>query len=387
LGRGDKHFELWLPAWLAHAARRALEPRVTATQHLLFALCDHYEPLWGNASEGEGLQRVERWARDYPLLQHDFRDADGFGPRHTFFFPGEEYRPSFFRHLDGLVRAGAGELELHLHHDGDDEASLEAKLHSYVQLLARHGHLSRTADGTPRYAFIHGNWALANGRPDGQRCGVDAELPLLFATGCYADFTFPSCPDPTQARRVNELYWPVGDLKRRRSYDRGVRARVGLDFQDRLLMVTGPLSFRRGAGWQPKLEYGALQASNPPTPARVHSWVAQHIHVEGRPEWTFVKLYTHGAPREQAEALLGEPGRAMHRILTEQYNDGTRWRLHYVTARELFNVAKAAIAGKAGDPGQYRDYALAPPPILQSQGAEPGQLAANLQGLSSTLTR
>ena len=108
--------------------------------------------------------------------------------------------------------------------------------------------------------------------------------------------------------------------------------------------------------------------------------MAQHIHVEGRPEWTFVKLYTHGAPREQAEALLGEPGRAMHRILTEQYNDGTRWRLHYVTARELFNVAKAAIAGKAGDPGQYRDYALAPPPFFNRRERSPGSSRPTFRG-------
>ncbi len=72
-------------------------------------------------------------------------------------------------------------------------------------------------DGKLRYAFIHGNWCLANARPDGRWCGVDDELPLLFDTGCYADFTFPAAPDPSQPPIVNQIYWPDGDLARRRA--------------------------------------------------------------------------------------------------------------------------------------------------------------------------
>jgi hypothetical protein len=52
----------------------------------------------------------------------------------------------------------------------------------------------------------------------------------------------------------------------------------------------------------------------------------------------------------------------MHTELTSRFNDGERWRLHYVTAREMYNIAIAAMDGKEGDPGAYRDYLLAPPP-------------------------
>ena len=48
---------------------------------------------------------------------------------------------------------------------------------------------------------------------------------------------------------------------------------------------------------------------------------------------------------------------------TDRYNDGTRWKLHYVTAREMFNVARAAMDGKPGDPSAYFDYVIPPPPI------------------------
>jgi hypothetical protein len=86
--------------------------------------------------------------------------------------------------------------------------------------------------------------------------------------------------------------------------------------------------------------------------------------VAGRPEWLFVKVHTHGAPDAQAASLLGDGGRSLHRALA-QYNDGARWILHYVTAREMYNIAIAAMAGQAGNPNDFRDYRLPPPPVVQ----------------------
>jgi hypothetical protein len=133
--------------------------------------------------------------------------------------------------------------------------------------------------------------------------------------------------------------------------------------RDRILMIEGPLALaRRDGKLTPRLEYGAVTAHDPPTPSRVRTWVDQEIHIEGRPEWVFVKVYTHGAPEKEAASLLGEGGRALHRALAE-YNDGDRWRLHYVTAREMFNISLAALEGKTGDPGAYRDHVLPRPPV------------------------
>ena len=46
--------------------------------------------------------------------------------------------------------------------------------------------------------------------------------------------------------------------------------------------------------------------------------------------------------------------------------DGTRWALHYVTAREMYNVACAAMAGKTGSPADHVDFQLPPPPIAKA---------------------
>jgi hypothetical protein len=77
-----------------------------------------------------------------------------------------------------MARGGMGEVELHLHHDGDTSASLAADVRRYVAQIASHGHFARVG-GAPRFAFIHGNWCLANARPDGRNCGVDDEVKLL----------------------------------------------------------------------------------------------------------------------------------------------------------------------------------------------------------------
>jgi len=357
----------WMAQSAVPRARAALASGVggDGPRHLLFAFCDHYEPHWKNTDHARGSERVRAWLHRYPALAGPFRDSDGRPPRHSFFFPGEEYAPDYLDDLASLARLGFGEVELHLHHHDDTAENLRRTIAEYLRLYAGHGHLTRDRAGRPRYAFIHGNWCLANARSDRRWCGVDEELPLLFESGCYADFTFPAAPDDSQPPIVNQIYWPEGDLARRRAQDAGSPARVGEVRRDRILMIEGPLAFtlRPGAIPRPRIENSAVTADDPGTPARVRSWVRQGIHVAGRPEWVFVKVHTHGAPEKQAASLLGEGGRVMHTELTTRYNDGRRWRLHYVTAREMFNIAVAAMDGKSGDPGAYRDYELPPPPV------------------------
>jgi len=370
----DKHFDAWAGGyarWLATSAvpraRAALAHR-NGPRHLLFAFTDHYEPLWNNASPAQGSARVQAWHKGYPEMVSPFRDADGKPPRHSFFYPGEQYGPDYLEPLADLARRGFGEVEVHLHHDGDTAATLRPALQEYLKLFANHGHLTRDPDGRLRYAFIHGNWALANPMHDGRWCGVPEEVALLYDTGCYADFTFPSCPDESQPAIVNQIYWPEGDLTAARCYENGTPARVGERRNDRILMIEGPLSLARRPGklLPTRIENGALTGDDPGTPSRVRSWVNQAIGVAGRPEWVFVKVYTHGAPEQHAASLLGEGGRMMHAELTTRYNDGKNWCLHYVTAREMYNIAIAAMDGRMGDPGQYRDYVLPPPPAARA---------------------
>ena len=70
------------------------------------------------------------------------------------------------------------------------------------------------------------------------------ELKVLEETGCYADFTMPSAPDPTQTRIINRIYYARGTSEPK-SHDVGVPATVKGNADgnaNKLLLVQGPLS-------------------------------------------------------------------------------------------------------------------------------------------------
>ncbi len=241
-------------------------------------------------------------------------------------------------------------MEIHLHHDNDTAENLRSTLLEFADVLhRRHGLLRRDeCNQTILYGFIHGNWALDNSRPDGRWCGVNNELTVLRETGCYGDFTFPSAPSATQPRRINSIYYATDDPERPKSHDDGVAVRVGGQAVGDLMIVSGPLTLnwrRRKWGILPRIENGELAGDTPPSPDRVDSWIRQHVHVEGRPDWVFVKLHTHGALDGNIDALLGAPMDETLSHLEAAYNDGSRYRLHYVTAWEMFRLIKAAERG------------------------------------------
>ena len=72
-----------------------------------------------------------------------------------------------------------------------------------------------------------------------------------------------------------------------------------------------------------------------------------------------MKLHTHGAPEPNAGMLLGAPMEAFHEALAALASQEP-WRVHYVTAREMYNVARAAMDGMRGSPAAYFDYETPP---------------------------
>jgi len=363
-----KNISGWIGSFIRQDWRAMPAPAVT--KHLMFCFVDHYEPGWKKPSYEIECSRVARWTSDYPKLCEGLRDADGRAPIHTFFYPEEEYRPE---HLDALVdlcRAGLGEIEIHLHHDNDTDAGLREKLSRFTELLAsRHDALPRNpTTGQPQWSFIHGNWALDNCHPSGRWCGVNNELIVLREEGCYADFTLPAAPDPCQTRTINKIYYAKDDPLRSKSHDSGNRVRAGGRAEGDLMIIQGPLGFmwhNRKFGIIPRIENADVRTSSPPTRERVDAWVDMGIHVEGKPEWIFVKIHTHGTQERDMDTLLGKPMRDAFEYLGRRYNDGQEWKLHYVSARETYNIIKAAEAGLGGDPGSYRDHVIARPQYVQ----------------------
>ena len=342
--------------------RRGLNP--PRPVHVMFCLVDHFEPAVGDADVETQAARVRAYVDRLPRAVASHRDADGRQPVQTMFLPIEEIRREHLEALTPLVEEQLVEVEVHLHHDDDTAENLRSTLERAKTLYSSYGYLSHERDDDRvRFGFIHGNWALDNSHPLGIWCGVNSELRVLSESGCYADFTFPSAPSLTQTRTVNRIYTATDDIERPRSADFGVEVRVGTESTGDLMLIQGPLCpnwKRRKFGILPRLENGELSPANPATAERVGLWLRQHIHVPGRPEWVFIKVHTHGARETAADMLLGPQRDLLHQVLQECCNDGTRFVLHYVSARELYNIVRAAQDGRAGDPNDYRDYLLVP---------------------------
>jgi hypothetical protein len=295
----------------------------------------------------------------------DWRDADGRPFRHTYFFPAELYDKALIDRLAEHCHAGWGEIEIHMHHGEEAPDSSESTRRKLVQFrdeLVGHGCLSRLdATGPPRYAFVHGNWALANSNR-GRFCGVDDEMLILAETGCYADLTMPAAPNPAQIGKINALYECSLPLHRHAPHRRGRDLASGRRPTTFPLMIQGPLmlDFRermRGLPL-PRIENSEITIGHPGTMRRLRLWRQARISVSGLSEWIFIKLHCHGMNPRDTDAILGPPMRNFLREIAEEGNNGHSFKPHFVTAREMVNIILAACDGRAGNPGDYRDYRL-----------------------------
>jgi hypothetical protein len=339
--------------------------------HACIAVCDHYEPL--HDTDLAGAQKaVAHWQATWPGLVSSHQDSSGRGPRHSFFYPIEKYEPSLLSPLADLCQQTGSEVEIHLHHDHDTEATLTAKLEKGVADFASHGLLSRdTISGRAKYAFIHGNWALDHSHPSGRKCGVPNELEVLRRTGCYVDMTLPSAPDPCQTRTINAAYYAREDGLPK-SHDTGTPVEVNKtaklrNLEDHLLLIQGPLGLnwkRRKWGLIPRLENGDASGSNPPTLERFRLWLELCPRVKNGAPWIFIKLHTHGGISKNYKILLGEAMQRFYRDLAAFAQATPGFEYHFVTARELTNLVHAAEDGKSGSPSQWLDYLHAKPPVL-----------------------
>jgi hypothetical protein len=357
--------QFWLLGYLLWLVKRE-HAKPNETTHLLFCIVDHFEPGNGKVPLERERQRVSQWIEKYPILAAKHQDADGKPPQHTWFFPPHYNRQDHLQRLVQLCRDGYGDIELHLHHDHlapyfETPETLREKILATINSYAKYGIFisSKVPDTCIQYGFIHGDWALDNSRR-GKYCGINNELTILKETGCYADFTFPSINE-SQPRKVNSIYYAKDNPDKPKSYNTGIDVKVGANLAKDLMIIEGPLGLRWKRRWRlpyPAIENGDLTGINPPTEKRVDFWIKTGIHVKGRPNWVIIKLHTHGAPEENHEALLGSAAEKMYSYLEKKYNDGQRYRLHYCTARELYNIIKASEAGEKGDPNQYRDYLI-----------------------------
>lgn len=340
-----RHAHIWAPGYLASKKERSRElQRLGPPKRAWIVIADHFEPLWKQASEDVAQQRVDRWRQAWPEIARDFEDLSGKKPRYTFFYPEEQYAPHLLEPLAEMTAMGIGDVEIHLHHDNDTEANFIDRMSRFTEALStRHG-LLRRYKGKLAFGFIHGNWALDNSRPDGRWCGLNNEITLLSQLGCYADFTNPSAPNPTQTRIVNTIYWATDDPARPKSHDRGIPFRPGQSELGDLLVIPGPLAVLWKTGRIiPKLECGELASYYPPSQNRVDAWLH---HAPRVGEDIFIKVFTHGCQERHSQHLLVEGGLKAYLKLIHEACARENCEPHFVSAWEMWEALNALRQGK-----------------------------------------
>ena len=336
----------WLPGYGAARWRHVRPGRRQPVARVWVTIADHFEPWWRRPGDRVALERVERWCRRWPLIAARHVDDASRPPSYTFFYPEEQYHPAVIDALAGLVELGIADVEVHLHHDADTGDAFVDRVGRFVERLhTTHELLRRDRTGI-RFGFIHGNWALDNSLPGGRACGLDNEITLLRRLGCYADFTLPAAPSPAQTRMVNTIYWATDDPLRPKSHDTGVPVVAGGAVAGDLLMIPGPLTFNLRE-WArplvPRLEVGELAAHAQPTRHRVTLWRRTAPRIGGD---VFIKLFAHGAPDRNAEALLADDGvldRTLRYLKDDCRHTGTQ--LFFVSAWQMWMAVDAIRRG------------------------------------------
>lgn len=336
-------------------------------KHVIIMIANHFEPAWSAAGPlgiDDQLRRLDEWYLLARKAGETVRDADGTKFRHTNFYPAEQYDRRILDKMAEIQSEGLGETEVHLHHGVDAPDTSENLRRVFAEfrdcLADEHRLLSRLdGKGMPRWAFVHGNLALANSC-GGRFCGVNDEMAILEETGCYADFTLPSAPDQSQVAVINRIYecgFPhVEKIPHRRGRPVEI-TQPGIRFP---VIFQGPLVFN----WTrtikgipvPRIEDGALVANQPSDLARFNRWKNANVTVRGKSDWIFVKLYCHGFFDHDQSACIGDDARRFFSSIIDHGATTGDYKVWFASARESMNMVLAAVDGANGEPGDYRDY-------------------------------
>lgn len=306
-------------------------------RRLWVTLCDHFEPYCCNTDDELARRRVELWRGRWPEIAGRHKDASGASPRYTFFYPQEEYRPHLLQPLAEMTAMGIADVEVHIHHDGEGERDFLDRMQLFLRQLSEGHGLLRQSGGRLVFGFIHGNWALDNSLPGGKGCGLNNELTLLRELGCYADFTMPSAPSPSQARMVNRIYWARDVVDEPKSYDSGIEVKPGGGVEGDILMVPGPLGVRWTERLIPRLEVGEFAGYDLASRNRIRRWFSLAPRIG---EDAIVKLHMHGTEERNSGPMLGGGLDQLFELLGEECGRAGV-ALQYASAWELFQVIEA----------------------------------------------
>lgn len=349
--------------WLLYAPNAYHDSRnVDEITDVFLILVDHWEP-------GKDVTEANDWLRQYREVALRHRDANNRALRYTWAYPCDRRNGKILSLLSKAVFDGLGEIEVHWHHYHNNTRKFEVDLERCLKDFSDFGALVHENSDRPQFAFVHGNWALDNSGHE-RHCGINNELDLLQKWGAFADLTFPSPLAAAQPRQINSIYRATA-TPAPKSYDTGVPV-VKDESAEGLMMIQGPLGFdfrnpliffENGAlddqeitGFSGKVN-SILGRRQLWRPHRVDNWLRLSPGVVGKPEWVFIKLHAHGMQhRGFIFELIDDAVTSLQDVAASR-----GIRLHFVSAREAYNLIRSLESGEVGDPAQYFNFEIGRP--------------------------
>jgi hypothetical protein len=292
--------------------------------HILVMIANQLDLSSGNPSPDEVERRLSAWERRYPESINRHYDADGARPRHTWFLSPEEHDEQRLLRLSRMCFNRLGEIEA-----SDMPRGMPGDYYfTKARTCGAHEYFDVSKKSVvPAYVMMR----------NGQE-----RVPLF--PGCFAEVRFleheHSSAILTSALAEGKTFFSFPVIN-------GVNW-----FEPRNIVY-------------PDHEAGEITPRAMPGRLRSIWWVHNGSRVEKNTQWVFVVVAVRGADPGAAELMLGKSAQHLYNSFENLYNDGNRFCTHYVTAREMANIASAAVAGKIGNPHMYRDWVV--PPYVNQQ--------------------
>ena len=154
--------EIWIASYIRANFKKL---KVPIRKHVYFCLADHYEPYFKNVEQSTARGLVDDWVKNYREVASNHCDSKGMPPKHSYFYPIEEYDEYILEQLANITKDGFGDVDIHLHHDDDTAENLEKTLNNFKSLLFdKHNLLRKDESGQIVYGFIHGEYEISGTR-------------------------------------------------------------------------------------------------------------------------------------------------------------------------------------------------------------------------------
>jgi hypothetical protein len=284
--------------------------------------------------------------------------SDNFSsiPKLTLACPVLDWADSSVNEIAHICAQGLGEVELLFRAREFDQGSISSCLVTASEKLllnARHSPGARTS----RFCILWDASIFGDSRLTSPSAAL---VELLRDIGCLVDLSHPDNGCTFQPKPLNSIYTVAHYPPVPRPYNCPSYVAANELPSGYLYVVDGPLDVvwnPRNGELLPRVVTGRIEAGDCPTHNDVSSWCDAGIHVTGRPGWIFVKLILEtGANSQDVIESLD----CVFSACGSLFGNGSDSGVIFATAREMYNIVRAAEAGKNGSAAEYRDYLIPP---------------------------